>query len=245
MIVLAVTGEGLPVALSPAADIDLEVGEALVAFGFHFESLASGIDRTAAPPVAVPVDFSSTIDSARIRPGLVLNGFVETGFHGGPVVTRRGELVGMIREHQQSRPELVAHPAAAIIEIMTTRVEPPRLGWKHVGGGTWEIDLWTIVHDPLRRVVSMKTLVAFSPEELPREKNADGTYARLRSVAKEVETTSKPYKDNRGLSARSRFPIEPSGPRRAYVTLQVEYVTTTGDRGYSMPFSTRNRSAGQ
>ncbi len=242
-VVLSAEGPGLPEALAPAAEVGIEPGENLDAIGFHFTSLTSHFDRRGVQPLIAPVAVPFAIEDSSSPELLTLHGFVETGFLGGPVLTRDGHMIGIIQTHETRQPQVTALSAAEIAAALTPKSQG--MSYHQVAstdrGDT--LRLRTYVRDPLRQIVSIKVHVLYGTASLRPEAQRSSRYPCHPSPDTVETLTTKPSQGGPDLHVSGELPLPPASPNTSHVSIQLAFLLENQSMQCEFPLIYRTRSA--
>jgi S1-C subfamily serine protease/regulation of enolase protein 1 (concanavalin A-like superfamily) len=219
----------LPAPIGIAKEVDLAETMPVYVFGFPFgEALAFG---QKSPSVVVGRGGVSSIrrdEDDRPRKVLI-DGALNPGNSGGPVVDVKGRLVGVAVATIRGAHIGIAIAPPELQDLLAGRPEAVRLKVRGVEGGNAQLGLEVALVDPLDRLKSVTLLYALGDAKAPTTTAGDATAYGPLPGAKSV---SLAVKDRRGVGTLS-VPA-PSG-KDVVVTYQAAHVDARGKTVYAKP----------
>lgn len=151
---------------------DLEPFETMVVFIFGFpfgERLALGREN---PPVNVGRGQVSSIrrDESDRLTAILLDGALNPGNSGGPVVDARGRLIGVAEATIRGANIGFAIAVPEVLSVLDGRAEQPAIAIGPGAGGTVELTVGVPLVDPLGRIKSARLLHACGSASFTRKK---------------------------------------------------------------------------
>ncbi|MCH7814149.1 MAG: trypsin-like peptidase domain-containing protein, partial [Planctomycetes bacterium] len=196
------------------------------AFGFPFGARLEARSGNPAPTVTAATISSLRRDDDGHVYRIQIAGDVHPGNSGGPLVTRNGDVVGLVVSAVLATQIGFAIPAAAIDDGLHGYVREVTVDLVSTGSGQAILNARASLVDPLARLQRIELLLAPAPEDGRYPRTPDGGWGSLQSATRHAFTIA-------GDVAHARIELTHEGSGSLRYAYQV--ATPGGAKQYSRP----------
>jgi S1-C subfamily serine protease/regulation of enolase protein 1 (concanavalin A-like superfamily) len=222
-----------PIALSEKSELS-ETMPVLI-YGFPFGNINQMLNQSAKGNPAITINKGSVSSIRKDDSGKVsyvqIDGSLNPGNSGGPVVDEQGRLVGVAVAGISNTTIGFAIPPEELTRMLDGRVGGLSLSFKKETGGTADIEARATLIDPLNKIRSVEVLFIPAPEGKPAFKRGpDGSWPPL-----EGATRVSLSQNQNGAVATGSFQADVASLSGRRLFVQTSYEDGTGKVVYTNP----------